>query len=186
MPQIPGSDSPDSRIKCNSPESSLVRAWAMRGTLRPRPARWATAYLALLGTARTWGKAVLAAGFRGEPAAAGGPRRGRRRGSGRSIVDPAGADRRGAGAPRSGGPGEQSASGWGTALKPPAWAGRLYQGAVPGAARHHHLAAFVDTGVARPAGPGGGRGNGDSGISRGARPGGARGVRRLAAARDDP
>ncbi|BDM73145.1 hypothetical protein HEK616_66320 [Streptomyces nigrescens] len=107
---------------------SLVRTWAMRGTLHLLPADGAAAYLALLGAARTWEKPSWQRAF------GVGPQQMVALGEAvdeildgkvltrRELIDAVLAR------PGLGGLGEQLASGWGTVLKPLAWTGRLIQG----------------------------------------------------------
>ncbi|MFD8545060.1 winged helix DNA-binding domain-containing protein [Streptomyces sp. NPDC059649] len=107
---------------------SLVRTWAMRGTLHLLPADGMAAYLALLGAARTWEKPSWqrAFGVGAQQMAALGE-------AVDEILDGQVLTRQeliDAVLARPGleGLGEQLASGWGTVLKPLAWTGRLCQG----------------------------------------------------------
>ncbi|WP_411137000.1 winged helix DNA-binding domain-containing protein [Streptomyces sp. C10] len=107
---------------------SLVRTWAMRGTLHLLPAEGMAAYLALLGAARTWEKPVWQRAFGVDP--------GQMAALGEAvddILDGQVLSRQElieAVSARAGleGLGEQLSSGWGTVLKPLAWTGRLCQG----------------------------------------------------------
>ncbi|MGW1378217.1 winged helix DNA-binding domain-containing protein [Streptomyces sp. NPDC002446] len=107
---------------------SLLRTWAMRGTLHLLPAGSAAAYLALLGAARTWEKPSWTRAFgvsARQMAALGeavdeildGRLLTRQELTGEVLIR-AGLDWLG----------EQLASGWSTVLKPLAWTGRLCQG----------------------------------------------------------
>ncbi|WP_030801539.1 winged helix DNA-binding domain-containing protein [Streptomyces sp. NRRL S-337] len=107
---------------------SLVRTWAMRGTLHLLPADGAAAYLALLGAARTWEKPSWQRAFGVSPQQVS------RLGEAvdeildgqvltrQELIDAVRAR------PGLEGLGEQLASGWGAVLKPLAWTGRLCQG----------------------------------------------------------
>ncbi|UKY51839.1 winged helix DNA-binding domain-containing protein [Streptomyces inhibens] len=107
---------------------SLIRTWAMRGTLHLLPAEAMPEYLALLGAARTWEKPSWQRGF------GVGPRQMAALGEAvdeildgqvltrqeltDAVLVRAGLD----------GLGEQLSSGWSAVLKPLAWTGRLCQG----------------------------------------------------------
>ncbi|MEV5594073.1 winged helix DNA-binding domain-containing protein [Streptomyces sp. NPDC052496] len=113
---------------------SLVRTWAMRGTLHLLPASGAGAYLSLLAAARTWEKPAWQRTFGVDPSqlAALGE-------AVDEILDGQVLTRReltDAVLARKGlaGLGEQLTSGWSTVLKPLAWTGRLCQG--PARGRH--------------------------------------------------
>ncbi|MFG3112798.1 DNA glycosylase AlkZ-like family protein [Streptomyces sp. NPDC048197] len=107
---------------------SLVRTWAMRGTLHLLPADGAAAYLALLGAARTWEKPSWqrAFGLSPQQVSALGEAIDEildgRVLTRQELIDAVLAR------PGLEGLGEQLASGWGTVLKPLAWTGRLCQG----------------------------------------------------------
>ncbi|KAA6214805.1 winged helix DNA-binding domain-containing protein [Streptomyces albofaciens JCM 4342] len=111
---------------------SLVRTWAMRGTLHLLPAGGAGAYLSLLGAARTWEKGAWQRAFGVSPrqmAALGE--------AVEEILDGQVLTRRELteavlARPGLAGLGEQLASGWSTVLKPLAWTGRLCQGPARG------------------------------------------------------
>ncbi|WP_030679064.1 winged helix DNA-binding domain-containing protein [Streptomyces rimosus] len=111
---------------------SLVRTWAMRGTLHLLPAGAAGAYLSLLGAARTWEKGAWQRAFGVSPQ--------QMEALGEAVEEildgkvltrreltEAVLARRGLA-----GLGEQLASGWSTVLKPLAWTGRLCQGPARG------------------------------------------------------
>ncbi|MER6309307.1 winged helix DNA-binding domain-containing protein [Streptomyces sp. NPDC001657] len=107
---------------------SLVRTWAMRGTLHLLPADGAAAYLALLGAARTWEKPAWQRAFGVSPQqmsalgeAVDEILDGRVL-TRQELIDAVLAR------PGLEGLGDQLASGWGTVLKPLAWTGRLCQG----------------------------------------------------------
>ncbi|GAB7031931.1 crosslink repair DNA glycosylase YcaQ family protein [Streptomyces sp. NPDC021749] len=107
---------------------SLVRTWAMRGTLHLLPADGLAAYLALLGAARTWEKPAWQRAF------GVGPRQMAALGEAvDEILDGQVLTRQELieavlARPGLEGLDEQLASGWGTVLKPLAWTGRLCQG----------------------------------------------------------
>ncbi|MFH8571728.1 winged helix DNA-binding domain-containing protein [Streptomyces sp. NPDC017993] len=107
---------------------SVVKTWAMRGTLHVLPADEVAAYLALLGAARTWEKASWQKAFGVSPRTM--------EALGEAVDDildgrvltrqeltDAVAARRGLEEL-----GEQLTSGWSAVLKPLAWTGRLCQG----------------------------------------------------------
>ncbi|UNO40652.1 crosslink repair DNA glycosylase YcaQ family protein [Streptomyces sp. MST-110588] len=111
---------------------SLVKTWAMRGTLHLLRAEEAGAYLSLLGAARTWEKPAWQKAFGVSPrqVAAMGE-------AVEEILDGRVLTRQeltDAVLARDGldGLGEQLASGWSTVLKPLAWTGRLCQGPAQG------------------------------------------------------
>ncbi|MCB5911576.1 winged helix DNA-binding domain-containing protein [Streptomyces pinistramenti] len=109
-------------------DRSLIRTWAMRGTLHLLPAREAGAYLALLGAARTWEKPSWQRAFGVSPA-----QRAALGDAVDEILDGRVLTRQELTAavlarPGLGGLGEQLSSGWGVLLKPLAWTGRLCQG----------------------------------------------------------
>ncbi|GAU68806.1 hypothetical protein SSP35_09_00490 [Streptomyces sp. NBRC 110611] len=109
-------------------DRSLIRTWAMRGTLHLLPAEDMASYLALLGAARTWEKPSWQRAFGVSPqqmAALGEAvddildgRVLTRQELTAEVVARAGLE----------GLGEQLASGWSAVLKPLAWTGRLCQG----------------------------------------------------------
>ncbi|WP_354641305.1 winged helix DNA-binding domain-containing protein [Kitasatospora camelliae] len=107
---------------------TLVRTWAMRGTLHLLAARHAPAYLSLMAAARTWEKPSWQRAFGVAPAqmaALGeaveevldGPPLTRQELTEALVARPGFAGLR-----------EQLTSGWGTVLKPLAWTGRLCNG----------------------------------------------------------
>lgn len=111
---------------------SVVKTWAMRGTLHLLPAEVMAAYLALLGAARTWEKPSWQRAFGVSP--------GQMEALGEAVDDilegqvltrqeltKAVLARPGLEAL-----GEQLSSGWSTVLKPLAWTGRLCQGPAQG------------------------------------------------------
>ncbi|MFG2893847.1 winged helix DNA-binding domain-containing protein [Streptomyces sp. NPDC048248] len=107
---------------------SVVKTWAMRGTLHVLPADEVASYLALLGAARSWEKPSWQKAFGVSPRkmeALGEAVDGILDGEvlTRQELTDAVAARRGLE-----GLGEQLASGWSAVLKPLAWTGRLCQG----------------------------------------------------------
>ncbi|MFF4606065.1 winged helix DNA-binding domain-containing protein [Streptomyces sp. NPDC001339] len=109
-------------------DRSLIRTWAMRGTLHLLPAEDTASFLALLGAARTWEKPSWQRAFGVSPqqmAALGeavddilSGRVLTRQELTAEVVARAGLE----------GLGEQLSSGWSAVLKPLAWTGRLCQG----------------------------------------------------------
>ncbi|GGU72043.1 hypothetical protein GCM10010211_42370 [Streptomyces albospinus] len=119
---------PDAAVRRALSARTVIRTWAMRGTLHLLPAGGSAGYLSLLGAARTWEKPSWQRAFGVDPQqmavlgeAVDDLLDGRpltRQELTAALLERPGLE----------GLGEQLSSGWGTVLKPLAWTGRLCQG----------------------------------------------------------